>query len=275
MGSKTSEDEHRGQHDNRSNYDASFNGGGRPRGVHTDRDGDGTLGDGGDEDRDDDHADKDAEAAARNVYSTSVAEPIAGQKKRKKSKTKKNNKAKESKSSPPRIPLSDLFPGGVYSQGEIQSYTRIVSVDAERRYAAQAATFNDEFLKNCRKAAEVHRQTRKWVRDTLKGSETETFGSTGCGYVRDDSGVYGYGLHEDAPLITMRENFGTIVFCRRYLDHLGWDKYLAGMNCLISNGIVEQNGQLTDVKGSYSAQFEHTFLMRETCKEVLSRGDDY
>lgn len=29
------------------------------------------------------------------------------------------------------------------------------------------------------------------------------------------------------------------------------------MNCLISNGIVEPYGQVTDVKGSYSAQFEH------------------
>ena len=66
------------------------------------------------------------------------------------------------------------------------------------------------------------------------------------------------------------------------------------MNCLVSNGIVEQYRPLTDIKGSYSAQFEHvglchvlrnghaahihysqTFLLRETHKEVLSRGDDY
>ena len=66
------------------------------------------------------------------------------------------------------------------------------------------------------------------------------------------------------------------------------------MNCLVSNGIVEQYGPLADVKGSYSAQFEHvglgetdqklerclrlilqTILLRETHKEVLSRGDDY
>lgn len=47
------------------------------------------------------------------------------------------------------------------------------------------------------------------------------------------------------------------------------------MNHLVSNGIVEQYRPLTDIKGSYSAQFEHTFLLRETEKEVLSRGDDY
>lgn len=116
----------------------------------------------------------------------------------------------------------------------------------------------------------------------------ETFGTTGSGYIRDDAGIYGYGLNQDIPLAaslplasaerlhkTIRENFGTLVFCRRSLDRLGLDKYLAGMNCLISQGIVEPYQPLMDTKGSYSAQFEHTLLLRETHKEVFSRGDDY
>lgn len=58
-------------------------------------------------------------------------------------------------------------------------------------------------------------------------------------------GIYGYGLNHDAPLKaplpmssakrlhkTIRENFGTLVFCRRYLDRLGLDKYLAGVSSL-------------------------------------------
>ncbi|GFY95187.1 methionine aminopeptidase 2B [Actinidia rufa] len=32
---------------------------------------------------------------------------------------------------------------------------------------------------------------------------------------------------------------------------------------------------LCDVKGSYVSQFEHTILLRPTCKEVISRGEDY
>ncbi|KIW74624.1 methionine aminopeptidase 2-1 [Fonsecaea pedrosoi CBS 271.37] len=116
----------------------------------------------------------------------------------------------------------------------------------------------------------------------------ETFGTTGRGYVVDDVGVYGYGLNHDAPLSTplslasarrlhrtIRENFGTIPFCRRYLERLGVERYLAGMNSLVSNGIVECYLPLMDTPGSYSAQFEHTILLRETHKEVLSRGDDY
>ena len=31
----------------------------------------------------------------------------------------------------------------------------------------------------------------------------------------------------------------------------------------------------SQVKGSYVAQYEHTILLRPTCKEVLSRGDDF
>lgn len=71
----------------------------------------------------------------------------------------------------------------------------------------------------------------------------ETFGSTGRGKTRDGPGVYGYGkdLHAPKKVITplasarslyktINDNFGTIVFCRRYLERLGVDRYLAGVS---------------------------------------------
>ncbi|CAF9914160.1 Methionine aminopeptidase 2 [Imshaugia aleurites] len=115
----------------------------------------------------------------------------------------------------------------------------------------------------------------------------ETFGSTGKGYVRDDMETSHYAKRADAPNVALRvssarsllntisKNFGTLPFCRRYLDRLGHDKYLLGLNNLVSSGIVEAYPPLCDVKGSYTAQFEHTILMRPTVKEVVSRGDDY
>ncbi|KAI9829773.1 MAG: hypothetical protein M1819_006010 [Sarea resinae] len=115
----------------------------------------------------------------------------------------------------------------------------------------------------------------------------ETFGSTGKGYVRDDMEVSHYAKRADAPntslrlssakslLSTINKNFGTLPFCRRYLDRLGHDKYLLGLNNLVSSGIVDSYPPLVDVKGSYSAQFEHTILLRPTVKEVISRGDDF
>ena len=40
-------------------------------------------------------------------------------------------------------------------------------------------------------------------------------------------------------------------------------------------GIIEAYPPLCDVKGSYTAQFEHTIVLRPTCKEIISRGEDY
>ncbi|KAL3424450.1 methionine type [Phlyctema vagabunda] len=115
----------------------------------------------------------------------------------------------------------------------------------------------------------------------------ETFGSTGNGYVHDDLECSHYALRPDAPKVALRidsakrllnvinKNFGTLPFCRRYLDRLGQDKYLLGLNNLVSSNIVEAYPPLVDKKGSYTAQFEHTILLRPNVKEVISRGDDY
>ncbi|KAM5352627.1 hypothetical protein ACJ41O_005349 [Fusarium nematophilum] len=115
----------------------------------------------------------------------------------------------------------------------------------------------------------------------------ETFGSTGNGYVRDDMETSHYAKRGDSQHVDLRlssaksllnvinKNFGTLPFCRRYLDRLGQDKYLLGLNSLVNSGIVEAYPPLCDKKGSYTAQFEHTILIRPTVKEVVSRGDDY
>jgi methionyl aminopeptidase len=74
---------------------------------------------------------------------------------------------------------------------------------------------------------------------------------------------------------TIKDNFGTLNFARRQLEHLGCERYLAGLHSLVSHGILTEHKPLVDIKGSYTAQFEHTILLRENCKEVVSRGDDY
>lgn len=115
----------------------------------------------------------------------------------------------------------------------------------------------------------------------------ETFGSTGRGVVRDDLETSHYAKVADAPKVALRvasaktllrsieKNFGTLPWCRRYLDRLGHEKYLLGLNNLVQAGIVQDYPPLVDVKGSYTAQFEHTILLRPNVKEVVSRGDDY
>ncbi|KAK1139046.1 Methionine aminopeptidase 2 [Aspergillus melleus] len=115
----------------------------------------------------------------------------------------------------------------------------------------------------------------------------ETFGSTGKGYVREDMETSHYALDPNAQPVPLRlssaknllnvinKNFGTLPFCRRYLDRLGQDKYLLGLNNLVSSGIVQDYPPLCDIKGSYTAQYEHTIVLRPNVKEVISRGDDY
>lgn len=82
--------------------------------------------------------------------------------------------------------------------------------------------------------------------DTTKMEEgdvfaIEPFGSTGNGRVYDQGEVSHYALRKDAPNIdlhlssaksllnTIKKNFGTLPFCRRYVDRLGQDKYLLGV----------------------------------------------
>jgi methionyl aminopeptidase len=115
----------------------------------------------------------------------------------------------------------------------------------------------------------------------------ETFGSTGRGLVHEDLECSHYMKNFDVGhvplrlprakqlLSTIEKNFGTLAFCRRYLDRLGEQKYLMALKSLCDAGIVDPYPPLCDVKGSYVAQYEHTLYLHPTRKEVLSRGEDY
>jgi len=132
----------------------------------------------------------------------------------------------------------------------------------------------------------------------IKGGETvrmeenefyaiETFGSTGKGYVHEDMECSHYMKNFDVGhvplrllkskqlLNTINKNFGTLAFCRRWLDRIGESRYLMALKDLGEKGIVDPYPPLVDIKGCYTAQYEHTILLRPTCKEVISRGTDY
>jgi len=117
----------------------------------------------------------------------------------------------------------------------------------------------------------------------------ETFGSTGKGYVNDLGECSHYMIEKD--LVNMRpqvrttkarqlasklkKNFGTLAWCRRWVDRLPEDRYLGALKQLVDCGWVQDYPPLCDIKGCYTAQLEHTLLLRPTCKEIVSRGDDY
>jgi len=117
----------------------------------------------------------------------------------------------------------------------------------------------------------------------------ETFGSTGKGYVHDDMETSHYMIeynHFDHPpqvrtpgarkfYHTLKKEFGTLAFCRRWIDRLGETRYLGHLKQLCDAGWIDPYPPLCDIKGCFTAQYEHTILMRPTCKEVVSKGDDY
>ena len=127
----------------------------------------------------------------------------------------------------------------------------------------------------------------------------ETFGSTGRGYVVEDMECSHYMKNFDAPHVPLRmpkskkllshinKTFGTLAFCRRWLDRPDGgsatvngqkgkqERYLYALKNLCEVGIIQPYPPLCEPKGSYVAQYEHTVLLRPTCKEVVSRGLDF
>lgn len=82
----------------------------------------------------------------------------------------------------------------------------------------------------------------------------ETFGSTGRGVVHDDMDVSHYMKNFDLQYVpiklqssksllnTINKNFGTLAFCKRWLDRVGAQRYQMGLKvCLNLFGIVNGN----------------------------------
>jgi methionyl aminopeptidase len=128
----------------------------------------------------------------------------------------------------------------------------------------------------------------------------ETFGSVnGRGEVHEDMECSHYMRRFDAPHTTIRlqsartllshinKTFGTLAFCRRWLERKdggsafvngtggAQSRYMGALRHLCDAGLVDPYPPLVDVAGSYTAQYEHTIVLRPTCKEIISRGTDY
>ncbi|CDR38471.1 RHTO0S03e09868g1_1 [Rhodotorula toruloides] len=116
----------------------------------------------------------------------------------------------------------------------------------------------------------------------------ETFGSTGNGYVEHKGACSHYARIPEARapltfdsskklLSVIERQFGTLPWCKRYLDRIGQKNYTVALNELVNKGIVQDYPPLVDMAkgGCQTAQFEHTIILRPTCKEVVTRGDDY
>lgn len=149
--------------------------GGEPRGARTGRNGDESIGDNAGGGSSDDDEDDDV----GNAGQAALTEGNGTKSKKKRKPRKKKKKTKAKQTSPPRVKIDDLFPSGDYPQGEWQEYPAERNTQrttgAEIRYDKFRSRKEDpEFLRNYRKAAEIHRQVRHWVQDTVKPGDSLT-----------------------------------------------------------------------------------------------------
>jgi methionyl aminopeptidase len=115
----------------------------------------------------------------------------------------------------------------------------------------------------------------------------ETFGSTGRGHVIEEGECSHYMKDFDVGHVPLRSkaakhllgvidnNFGTLAFCKRWLDFAGETRYLGALKQLTDAGIINPYPPLVDIKGSYTAQYEHTIFLKSSGREVISRGTDF
>lgn len=153
---------------------------GEPRGRQKAKDGDGCIGSNGGTGNDDEDDDSDSGEAEAAISGEALVSSAGNKKKRKKKPKKKKAKTTPpGQSSPPRVPLHELFPSSDYPVGQLLSYgaaskTRLEAKTSELLYDSRRALEDSAVLTDYRKAAEVHRQVRQWVQETVKPGQTLT-----------------------------------------------------------------------------------------------------
>lgn len=111
----------------------------------------------GDADQEDDDDEKDEGAAVDG----------AAKKKKKPRKKKKKKPAASQQSSPPRVPVSQLYPNDSYPPGEEVPYVNENAFRTTSEEKRHLDRLNDDFLREYRQGAVVHRQVRSWARKEL------------------------------------------------------------------------------------------------------------
>lgn len=101
-------------------------------------------------------------------------------KKKKKKKPKKKKKAagtgggSKAQTSPPRVPVSQLFPNGEYPTGQEVEYKNENAFRTTNEEKRHLDRMNSDFVSEYRQAAEVHRQVRTWAAENIKPGQTLT-----------------------------------------------------------------------------------------------------
>ena len=115
----------------------------------------------------------------------------------------------------------------------------------------------------------------------------ETFASTGKGEVKPIIDCSHYMLEQYATGENLRKKeekelfeyikgkYSTLAWCKRWLVEEGFKNVSLPLRHMINAGVVQEYPPLADIDGSFTSQFEHTFMLLPTKKEIFTVGDDY
>ena len=109
------------------------------------------------------------------LYGLGSNRPQAKKKKKRKPRKKKTTTTSSTaQTSPPRIPVSQLFPNQQYPEGQVVEYANANSYRTTNEEKRHLDRMNNDFLNEYRQAAEVHRQVRQWAQKNIKPGQTLT-----------------------------------------------------------------------------------------------------
>ena len=116
----------------------------------------------------------------------------------------------------------------------------------------------------------------------------ETFATTGTGtthekhpwshFMKSPEAFNNVKIKASQPKALFRyidEHFSTMAFCPRWLEESGYTGIDKSLKYLCDHNLVEPYPPLADIEGCYTSQFEHSFMLKPTCKEIFTMDDDY
>lgn len=233
----------------------------------------------GDKTADVDHDDSDDDNEADDGAPDGTAEGAAKKKKKRKPRKKKKAGAAGTaggpkiQTSPPRIPVHEIFLNDAYPEGEICEYrdeNAYRTTSEEKRHLDR---MNQDFLTDYRRGAEVHRQVRQWAQKWIKPGMSLTEIAEGI----EDSvrALTGHQGLEDGDALKGGMGFPTglsINHCAaHYTPNAGNKMILKQEDVMKVDFGVHLNGRIVD--SAFTMTFDPTYdNLVNACKDATNAG---
>lgn len=222
------------------------------------------------------HDDSDDDAEADDGAPEGAADGAA--KKKKKRKPRKKKKAGSAsgpkvQTSPPRVPVHEIYLNDTYPEGEIVEYRDENSYRTTSEEKRHLDRMNQDFLTDYRRGAEVHREVRQWAQKWIKPGMTLTEIAEGI----EDSvrALTGHQGLEEGDALKGGMGFPTglsINHCAaHYTPNAGNKMVLQQEDVMKVDFGVHINGRIVD--SAFTMHFDPTYdNLVNACKDATTAG---